>query len=57
MTSWSERKGVCSRPSCGHEEERHEHYRAGMDCSQCGCREFVGRATWVWWRLYKRSRV
>lgn len=22
---------------CGHDEDAHEHYRAGNDCGACGC--------------------
>jgi len=32
----------CKRPGCGHEYAGHQHYRDGLDCSQCECEQFVG---------------
>lgn len=30
--------------TCGHAAEGHQHYRAGTDCSRCGCRAYRPRA-------------
>ncbi len=27
---------------CGHDRQAHEHYRAGGECSLCGCQRFAG---------------
>ena len=38
---------------CGHQEESHEHYRFGSDCSICegsGCDRYM-HAPWGWIRL------
>lgn len=41
---------------CGHQEETHEHYRFGSDCSICGrsgCDRYLhGPAGWVRHRIH-----
>ncbi|MCS3877541.1 hypothetical protein GII30_04060 [Gordonia amarae] len=38
---------------CGHSRHAHEHHRAGLDCSQCGCPGFTRRR---WWQRKRRTR-
>ena len=30
--------------TCGHLRDSHEHYRRGMECSQCACMRYVSPA-------------
>lgn len=32
--------------TCGHERERHRHYRAGTDCSACDCLRYRKPRRW-----------
>jgi hypothetical protein len=47
---------VCA---CGHQEETHEHYRAGSDCGICGrssCDRYLhGPILWMRTHLWSRS--
>lgn len=45
---------------CGHDEERHEHYRPGTDCSVPGCRCTGFWRPWrevlrEWWARLRRA--
>jgi hypothetical protein len=48
------------RCTCGHDEERHEHYRPGLDCSVPGCPCLGFWRPWrdvlrEWWARLRRG--
>lgn len=45
---------------CGHIRDHHEHYREGLDCSQCKCPSFWrnrSKRFSFWWRLRLRQII